>query len=208
MSYQDAAYRITGVCEMLWHNGQLADPFNYYAKELKKITEKRKKTDADHERVAEIEFLGSLYLDSEKRPIIPAAMMEGCLIEAAKRKRKAPIVRAGVICDQGFLLEYDGPRDPREMWASGAFRHVTGVRVGKGRVMRTRAQFPPGWWANIRLAYLPEVIDRRELDELMALAGQQIGLGDWRPRYGRFQVEIMSTSRARKNVDNAQLAMV
>jgi len=34
-----------------------------------------------------------------------------------------------------------------------------------------------------------DVLDVREVEQFLATAGSVIGLGDWRPRYGRFIIE-------------------
>ncbi len=46
---------------MLQHNGQTADPLNEFAKELKKVSGKRNKTDEYHALMGEIEWRAGLY---------------------------------------------------------------------------------------------------------------------------------------------------
>jgi hypothetical protein len=71
------ACRITGAAPLILHNVQLADPLNAYAKEMKKISGKRRKTDADLEELARFEWHGSLYV-SQGQVVIPG---HGFLIE-------------------------------------------------------------------------------------------------------------------------------
>lgn len=190
MSYKTASYRLTGIAPLLMHNGQLANPIGYYAKELKKVSGKRVKTDADFERMAEIEFKGGLYLTEEHGPVIPGDMIEAMLTEAAKKQRKGQQVKAGVIVDGAFPLEYDGPRDADKLWQNERYRLVKGVKIQKNRVMRTRPRFLE-WKLEAKIDYMASVINKTEIDDMMVLAGEQVGLGDWRPRYGRFLVEAL-----------------
>ncbi|MBF0307554.1 MAG: hypothetical protein HQL41_18140, partial [Alphaproteobacteria bacterium] len=57
-------------------------------------------------------------------------------------------------------------------------------------VMRTRPRFP-NWAAEFRIEYLPTVVDKTALEELVASTGELVGIGDWRPRFGRFRVAIL-----------------
>jgi hypothetical protein len=186
MSYEKRSYRLVGIAPLLMHNGQLADPLAYHSKELKKVSGKRLKTDADFERMAEIEFKGSLYLDDDG-PVIPAEMIEAMIIESSKRMRKGQQIKAGVIVDGCFRLEYDGPRDPEALWADRNFRLTCGARVQRNRVMRTRPRFRD-WSVEIEIEFIPSLVNPSELDEMVKLGGMQIGVGDWRPRFGRFMI--------------------
>lgn len=60
--YQSLSFQITGVSPLLMHNGRLADPLDPLVKDIKKLSCKRPKTEADLERITKLEFLGSLYL--------------------------------------------------------------------------------------------------------------------------------------------------
>ena len=75
MEYKTLSLRLKGVSPLVCHNGQLADPLNYWSKELKRITSKRHKVEADMEEAARIEFFGGLYLANEV-PIIPADLVQ------------------------------------------------------------------------------------------------------------------------------------
>jgi hypothetical protein len=56
-----ATYKLTGIRPLIMHNGRMADPLDPMAKKLKKLSGERKKTDATHEKMAEIEWEASLY---------------------------------------------------------------------------------------------------------------------------------------------------
>lgn len=56
------------------------------------------------------------------------------------------------------------------------------------RVMRTRPLFPK-WSAVVSITYEDSVLDRYGLLEILRIGGSQVGLLEWRPKYGRFMVE-------------------
>lgn len=184
MSYQRLTFRLTGVSPLVMHNGRLANPLDPMAKALKRVTGKRAKTDADHEEMARIEFLGGLYV-GEDGPCIPGELIEATLIAAAKKSKRGPQAKAGLLSDGMHRIDYDGPRAPDDLWADERFRLTVGVRVGQARVMRTRPIFRD-WSAEIFVDFLPDQLNRAEVAEMVGVAGSIVGLGDWRPRFGRF----------------------
>src|SRR5262245_46341239 len=63
------------------------------------------------------------------------------------------------------------------------------VLVQRNAVNRTRPAMKVGWRAQFRLLVnLPEYIGPSALNETIAAAGRLIGIGDYRPSYGRFNV--------------------
>lgn len=189
MSYARIQFRLNGVSPLLMHNGRLANPLDPMAKALKAVTGKRAKTDADHEEMARIEFLGGLYIGDDG-PCLPGEMIEAMLVVAAKKSKRGPQAKAGIISDGMHRLEYAGPRDPDALWDDDRFRLVAGVRVQQARLMRTRPIFRD-WSAEIFVDFLPGQLNRADVAEMMRIAGEVVGLGDWRPRFGRFTVETL-----------------
>jgi hypothetical protein len=185
--YDRLTLRIKSVSPLVMHNGQLADQLNPIVRAMKRVSGKRAKTDADYEQMAKLEFLGSLYL-SGGEPCIPGHIFEACLTSAAKKGRRGMQAKAGIICDGNFALEYIGPRSPEALWSDDRFRLVAGVRVGQARVMRTRPIFRD-WSCTILVDYLPDQLNAREIVDFAATAGRVVGLCDWRPKFGRFNVE-------------------
>lgn len=180
--------KIISATPLLMHNGALADPLNPIVKEMKKLTSKRgNKTDADLEELSRLEWYGSLYFHNGS-PCLPAEMIEGCLTGAAKKKRKGEHAKTGIIVQENATLDYEGSRDPDEMWKSGVFTHKVGVKVQRNRIIRTRPIFK-NWSADLVVHYLPSVLNKSDIQEFMDIAGQLVGLGDWRPKFGRFVVE-------------------
>lgn len=186
MAWKTMQFKLTGDAPLLMHNGQTADPLNKYARQLKAITGKRKKTDSDFEEMAKIEFIASLYLSKEEGPIIPAVVIDACIIEASKKAREGMLARSGFFTTGNSRFEYEGPRAAEEMWEDGRFRFSVPARVGMGRIMRTRTVFNP-WHTTVNVQYEDTVVNPAQVSSWFAVAGTLVGLCDWRPRYGRFQ---------------------
>ena len=147
---------IIGTAPLIMHNGQTADPLNKFAKLMKPVSGKQKKTDADYEELARIEFIAGLYMN-EDGPVIPARLIEAVVVEGARKSKTGKQVQAGVIVEKHAPLIYDGPRTPKELFEDERFRLVTPVRVGQVRVMRTRPIFER-WSAVIELSYLEDIV--------------------------------------------------
>lgn len=182
-------FKIQGISPLLMHNGQLADPGNQYSRAVKEISSKRNKTEADFEEMARLEWMGSLYL-ADGAPCIPGYVLEATLIGrggAARKQKMGKQAAAGLYVTANFPLEYDGPRDPKELWTINRFRFQALVRVGQARVMRTRPIFNE-WAATVNIEVEPDLVNVADAKLWMAIAGRESGLMDWRPKFGRFEV--------------------
>jgi hypothetical protein len=184
-----------GVSPLLCHNGQTADPRNTYAKAMKAVSSKRKKTDADFDELARLEWLAGIYRSADDL-VIPDYVIESAMIAGAKKSKRGPQAKCGLFFTEHALLEFDGKPDAINddtlagMFESGDFTHTIGVRVGMAKVMRTRPIFRN--WSCIAMAqYDPDVLNLRDIEEIAADAGKLVGIGDWRPKHGRFFAEVI-----------------
>lgn len=175
-----------GSAPLILHNGQLSDPLSKWSKESKKISSKRAKTDADHEAMAKIEFLGSLYM-YKGTPCLPAENIEAALIDGAKKLRRGVDAKAGLFVMQHAPIQYDGPKDPEELWNNESFRSRVSAKVQKARIMRTRPIFHE-WSIVVHCEFEDGLLNKADVLEFANKAGSIVGIGDWRPRYGRFSV--------------------
>lgn len=183
-------FRITGVSPLIPHNGSMADPLNHYSRAIKEISSKRKKVDADYEEMARLEWYGGLYL-KDGVPCIPGNNLEAALIgrgSAARSQKMGKQAAAALIVPDDYPLEYDGSKDLDELWKDENFRIVSKVRVGTASVMRTRPIFK-NWSAIVEVLYVPTSLNEDHICQWMEIAGREVGLCDWRPKYGRFTAE-------------------
>lgn len=192
MATRTLSYHLSSTSPLLLHNGQLVDPLNKWSKAMKSISSKRKKTDADLEELARLEFLGSLYLTANG-PAIPVNNVMAMVIAAAKKHREGDLAKTGVIVDDHAVLEYDGPRTPDDMWKDERFRDSRPVRVGQARVIRTRPVFE-NWSTTITLTIDDEIVNPSRVDDWMNTAGRIVGFCELRPIMGRFTAKRVAAA--------------
>ena len=185
---------ISGESPLLCHNGQTADPRNTYAKAMKAVSSKRKKTDADFDELARLEWLAGLYRFRDEI-VIPDYVLEAVFINGAKKSKRGPQAKCGLFFTDHAVLDF--PNKPEqinddtlsEMFDSGEYTHTVGVKVGMAKVMRTRPMFRH-WSMNATASFDPDVLNLRDIEEIAVDASKLVGIGDWRPKHGRFTAGI------------------
>ena len=187
--------QLQGVSPLLCHNGQTADPRNTYSKAIKAISGKRKKTDADYDEMARLEWLAGLYrIDGDL--VIPDYVIESAMIKGAMKSKRGPQARCGLFFTEHASLDFDGKPAAitddslSEMFDSGQFTHTVAVKVSMAKVMRTRPVFR-NWSIKISAQYDPDVLNMRDVEEIAIEAGRLVGIGDWRPKHGRFTARVV-----------------
>lgn len=185
--FESVEYRVQGVAPLILHNGQTADPLNQWAKKMKQVSGKRKKTDEDYENLAKIEWHAGLYCDDKDRVIMPAMNLTSLLIEGAKKLRLGKQFQAGVFVEEAALIEYDGPKDLEKLWLDANFRLSVIVRIKNNRIVRCRPYFKE-WGMKFTVKYFPDQVDKSQIDDVLYAASFSVGMGDWRPRFGRFAI--------------------
>ncbi len=147
------------------------------------------KTEADHERMAELEFKGSLYVNEEQCPILPPEGIKACIVSGAKKTKEGQLAKAGVWVSEYALLEYDGPKTADKLWEDERFRLRSKVTVQQKAVMRTRPIFRK-WAVTVEVSYNPTMCNVEQVFKWLKTCGEY-GSFDWRPDYGHFTVEEM-----------------
>jgi len=129
-----------------------------------------------------------VYRNDKKELCIPGEYLRGAVVGAAKfqqdprspRKSAADLFKAAIIS----LTELAslGVKD----WDLLDKRRVV---IQRNAITRSRPCMREGWKATFVLqVQLPEYIDQALLHATITAAGKLIGLGDFRPSYGRFQI--------------------
>jgi hypothetical protein len=180
---------LVGITPLLMHNGRLTDPTDECAKALKDLTKIRKKTEEHQRMISKVEWLGGLYWDDALGCVaLPADMIWAVTIEGAKKSKNGVKAKAAVIeTKEVYPLVYEGPKDKESLLDDPRFTYRKRVGVMNAAVMRTRPIFR-SWQLPISLDVNKSVLDPKEVVQALHFAGEQVGLGDWRPRFGRFEV--------------------
>jgi hypothetical protein len=182
--------RIAGTRPLLMHADVFTDPLNPLTKAHKALTGKRKKTDDDHEAIAMSEWRGGMYFDDEIGPYLPSVVLESAMISGGKlSKMGTQIKRSLEVIGDKCRLEYEGPRKVEALWAK-KFYDARSVKVGQARIMRYRPMFKQ-WATECEIAFDPESMDRADIVRCMTDAGAYCGVGDYRPKFGRFSVAVL-----------------
>lgn len=183
-------FKITGAA-LLMHSIRLANPLDPITKRMKALTSIRKKTDENLADIADVEFEGGLYYDETVGPYIPGMWLDACLVDGGKlQKNGTKIKQSALVLDDMVPIEYEGPRTPEKLKADPRFRDVRAVTIGQAKTMRCRPKFT-NWGAQFSVQFDPQLINRNELVAALHAAGQCKGLGDFRPRFGRFTAEVV-----------------
>jgi len=190
--HETLRFTIQGVVPTILCNGQTSDPLNKFAKALKKITSKKNKTEEDHKEMAKLEFMACMYVDEKGHPCWPSDNLEAMIIKAAAKSRKGTDAKSAVFIESHAPLMYDGPKTPEALWKhrtmdANPFVLRASVVVNRNRVMRTRPIFRD-WALQFDVHFLIDMFERDQVIDILETAGRVIGLSDWRPKYGRFNV--------------------
>jgi hypothetical protein len=119
---------------------------------------------------------------------IPGEYLRQSILGAAKflQDPRSPRKCALDLFEAGLTNLTDLADLGKDTWDYVDQRRVTVQRNG---ITRCRPALNEGWTAQFEiLVNLPEYITPERLNEAVQMAGRLIGVGDFRPTYGRFQV--------------------
>jgi hypothetical protein len=119
---------------------------------------------------------------------LPGEYLRQALIGAAKFRQdpRSPRKSAMDLCKAGIASLTPTASLGVKEWN---YEHKARVIVQRQGVTRTRPAMKAGWKCTVTLMIvLPEYISSAMLQGLLADAGRLIGVGDFRPTYGRFSV--------------------
>lgn len=182
---------IVGEAPLMMHNARLSNPLDEVVKKIKEYSSKRSKTDADHETIARLEYMGGLYYMDKVGPYIPGQNIRKALVEGARKNKKGKAIESSVFLTTMINpLVYNGPRTADQLYATSEFVDQASVKVQTSRVMRTRPIFRE-WATSAEGIFDANIINLEDLRQIGVIAGQYIGLGDYRPLYGRFKANVV-----------------
>ncbi len=184
---KSATYSIRGTTPLLMHSERLANPFDPLTVELKTLTKRRNKTVDDLLEIARVEWLGGLYHD-DSGIYVPGYNVLAALVGGGKmRKLGTAIKRGAIVKEDKVPVEYTGTKKPDDLFKNKSFVDIRSVKVGTSKVARCRPIFKD-WKLTFTVLYAEDTIQKTDLDLIVQDAGAMIGLGDYRPRFGRFEV--------------------
>jgi hypothetical protein len=169
---------MTGSCPIIFHRWSCED---VASKAAAKKGSKEKKSD---------NIEGYVYRDEDGHVCIPGEYLRMSLCMAAKfkqdprspRKSAFDLFKAGIVPLTELAKINGGTKD----WD---FLDQRRVVIQRNSITRMRPAFLKGWSAEVDLLVnTPEYIDYTLFSEVLSMSGRLIGLGDFRPTYGRFDI--------------------
>lgn len=182
--------KLVGVSSLFMHSPRLNNPLDPEVKKHKLLTAKRAKTDDDHREIARSEFELGMYFDKAIGPYMPGQNILMCTVAGGKQsKLGSTILRSTQVLADKIPLQYEGPRTVQGLWDKN-FYDIRQVAVQASRTMRCRACFEK-WSLNVEFTYDESMIDRHKLLAAIIAGGKYAAIGDYRPMFGRFSVEVL-----------------
>jgi hypothetical protein len=126
----------------------------------------------------------------------PGGAIDSALTKAArdfkadKRRSMADVIKATCYVNETFLTLI-GKSEPDLINRSSVVNPHT-----KGRGFVYRPMFETGWRASFSLTIADlEMVEKDRVLEILQHAGRRCGIGDWRPKFGRFSVVKFETRK-------------
>jgi len=130
-----------------------------------------------------------VYRNDDNELCLPGEYVRQACIHAAKFRQdpRSPRKSAADLYKAGIISLTIGATLGKTTWD---YEHKCRVMVQRNGVTRVRPAMKSGWVATLQLMVnLPEYIKPQDLHEVLSAAGKLIGVGDFRPTYGRFLVK-------------------
>lgn len=127
----------------------------------------------------------------------PSAHIEGAMVKAAvnfkiqgkRGKTYKDLFRAAVfVTPEEILHGFDVPSELDTDADKPLYLDMRPVVVNRARVVRIRPTFKAGWELEFQVEVIDEQINAELVQDILVLAGKTVGIGDFRPKFGRFRV--------------------
>lgn len=184
-------FRIESAGPLLQHDDKAANPFNEYARQMKAISSKRKKTEDDLWELARIEWVAGLYYTPEEGYYLKAECLEGAFCEAAKAKKLGKVFKEAMRIpnNPAFRFEHE-ELPPERLFQRKEYRDMRTVKIQRSKVLRCRPIFHQ-WYCEFDMWYEETRLNEQDIRDVADYAGMYIGLCDYRPKYGLFEVKTV-----------------
>jgi hypothetical protein len=133
---------------------------------------------------------------------LPSEYVRMSIVNAAKfrqdprspRKSAYDLYRAAIVALEPMCSFFNVARELPRVWDYEDKRRVTVQRNGVNRI---RPAFRVGWTAQVDfMCVLPGYVSADDMHETLTMAGQVIGVADFRPTFGRFRVTRFEAAKA------------
>ena len=182
-----------GIGQIVMNNPQCVDPLNTFSKELQKVHKKKHKTEEDTLHKYDLEMAAKIYW--QDRLVIPTTWVTASLCRVGYKMARisaADIRSAFFPCEDFSSLEYDGKdqvKEPADIIKNKKFMWLFPTKQGRVKVMKAFPMFH-NWSFEVPIEFDDSIIDNETLVRLAKHAARYHGFGDFRPTYGRCELEV------------------
>lgn len=209
MSLKTGTVRLIGSRPLLMNSDQTVDHRHPLAMLKKEITDKRgTKTEAEIERLMQLKWLGAMHtarFGNDVRPAVPAMNVLRCWQEGGKHMKKGTAIVASLIIDDPSPIQFphqaicEGPSgwerlydilgaDERPVYADRRAVNLSPNGGKKSRGPSCRPRFDT-WAIDVAFEFEDDALNATDLRKSLDYAAKRVGIGDYRPMFGRFTVE-------------------
>lgn len=179
-----------GTTPLIMHSCQCVNPLHPIARELKKYTSKKNKTEEDLIKISDLEWESGAYWKDGLGLYMPSENVEATIKNGAKANKKGKDIEKYVsVTDLYIPFFYGENLTKEELIANYDYRDTRIMTVQRAKVLRTRPRFDQ-WSIIFNLMYDDTKIDIDTIVNAMEYAGSYVGLCDSRPKYGKFTTII------------------
>lgn len=182
---------IKGTTPLLMNSNQGVNPRHPLTKKMKVLTAKRKRTDEDEEEILHLKWQLGLYWQDSVGVVVPSVNLEATFRNAAKSVRKGAIAKlqSAISIKPDYIpLEFDGiGKTKDELWDDPKYSDFRIGRIKQSSVSLCRPRFD-SWCLTFKVFFDETKFDTSEIVSLFELAGREVGLCDYRGKYGMFSI--------------------
>lgn len=144
------------------------------------------------------EWKDSLYVTKDGQIYQPASHFELSMTKAAagfkvagkRGKSYKDLVAANMFIDpQEILFGIQAPTELDLDADKQLYLDFRPVVIQRARVTRLRPAFKAGWRLDFTINVIDDELPSDILQDILVLAGKAVGVGDYRPKFGRFAVQ-------------------
>jgi len=132
------------------------------------------------------EAMKATYIDNEVGCYIPSKQIRASLVKAStnfKIKGRMGKTYKDMV---NATIEIEPDKIPLGK-TEPDYIHQEFVKIQRSQILRDRPAFKKGWEAELKLLVLDDQMPMEILKEIVDYAGKFVGIGDWRPHFGRFE---------------------
>src|SRR5215831_8153678 len=201
---------------LIMDNGDRADPKDFIGLESGRLTATRAKnrTAKQIDMIEDLGYIGGFWstepvhvalqddewiIEGGGNLCLITEAIESMILGAATRHRLGQKAKTAFLLEGPYCLLIDGkPLSVADAWAQRDEFYIrrrvrTGIGKSKRWVISKRPIFRE-WSAVIDFNFFPDELDGRQVAEILNTGGRYEGIGNRRPKYGRFDVEILNGS--------------